>query len=62
FEKKTELDPALREKVSKIGYARNLLKTPNFIEEVAKGMKEFEDKGWINTQERDSILSLYVHE
>ncbi|MCW4020913.1 MAG: hypothetical protein NWF14_06775, partial [Candidatus Bathyarchaeota archaeon] len=51
---------ALRASVLEIAKFNDLLKAPDFEEEVVKGMIELEEEGWLNAKEKDLILSIYV--
>jgi len=60
FRKNLELDPALREEISKICKSRNFLELQNFRDEVTVGLSGLEAEGWLNAKEKESILNIYV--
>jgi len=57
--KRIREDKAFEEIVYEMGSSNNLLNTPNFKENLAKGMEELRNEGWVNSEEGDAILNIY---
>lgn len=53
-------DKALAETMYKLGSSNNLLKVQDFGEKLTKGIEELKVEGWINQEEKDAILKVYV--
>jgi len=60
FAEKIREDKALVEVVYRVGSLNNLLNTQNFGEALTKGMKELKVEGWIDQEEKDTILKAYT--
>ena len=60
FAERMQEDKALVEVVYRIGSLNNLLKTQNFGEALVRGMEELKVEGWINQEEKDTILKIYT--
>jgi len=60
LKKSLETDSALREAASQIGRSRNFPELPGFKGEATEGMKELQAEGWLNREEAEKILSIYV--
>jgi len=58
--KSLETDSALREAASQIGTSRNFPELPGFKGEATKGMEELQAEGWLNREEAEKVLSIYV--
>jgi len=60
FVKGTERDSTLEKKLRELGSYNNMLKSPNFSSELAKGLEELKNEGWINTEEEIAVLKAYA--
>jgi hypothetical protein len=60
FAEKIRKDKALIEIVYRVGSFNNLLNTQNFVETLAKGIEELKVEGWIDQEEKDTILKAYT--
>jgi hypothetical protein len=60
FAERMQEDKALVEVVYRAGSSNNLLSVQNFGETLARGMEELKVEGWINQEEKDTILKAYT--
>ncbi len=60
FKSRLRKDAALRESIHQLGRSSNLLAMPNIEKELTEGLNGLVAEGWISTQERDSMISIYV--
>ena len=60
FAERMREDKALGEVVYRAGSSNNLLSVQNFGEALAMGMEELKVEGWINQEEKDTILKAYT--
>ncbi len=60
FAEKMQEDKALVEVVYRMSSLNNLLSTQYFGEALARGMEELKVEGWINQEEKDTILKAYT--
>jgi len=60
LEKKIKSNFTFRELMFETAKSNNLLGSSKFMNSVAKGIEELEEEGWINNNERRSIIEMYV--
>jgi len=61
FAGRVRKNEALGRVVYEMGSSNNLLNAQDFGEALARGVKELKAEGWINQDERDTILKTYAH-
>jgi len=60
LEKKVKSNFEFRELMFETAKSNNLLESSKFMNSVAKGIEDLEKEGWINSNERRSIVEMYV--
>lgn len=60
FAEKLKEDRALEKVVRGLGYSNNILRIPDLRERLTKGMEKLEKKGWVNSEDKDTILNAYT--
>jgi len=60
FTQKMRRDEALEKVMYTLGCSNNLLKTPNFRENLTRGMEELEKEGWISSEEKNMVMKAYA--
>jgi len=58
--KALEKDNVLERKVVELGSHHDVVKSPNFHEELTDGLEELKNEGWINSEEESAILKTYA--
>jgi hypothetical protein len=62
LQKRLSTDSTLKEQVTEAAFSVNLLAQPGFREQIDKGLAELESEGWLNSKEKENILSIVIHE
>ena len=60
LKKKLEKDPTLKENVCQVGRSGDLLEMPRFRDEITEGLDGLIAEGWIDAEEKDNILGVYI--
>jgi hypothetical protein len=55
-------DLTLKEQIMKDAATTNLLTQPDFKKQIIKGLAELESEGWLNSKEKENILSIVMHD
>jgi len=55
-----ERDSVLEKNVRELGSHNDIVKSPNFKEELTKGLEELKSEGWINSEEQNALLRTYA--
>lgn len=62
LQKGLKIDLALKEQILKLAYSANLFVQTGFKDQVFKGLAELESEGWLNSKEKENILSIVMHD
>ncbi len=57
---KIRKDNALEEVVCELGVSNNILHNSDLKENLTKGIEELKREGWINREEKEALLKLYL--
>ena len=60
LEKHLQRDKHLKDEMDDIGKSNNLLMIPGFRDAIINGLRELEEEGWINADEKNEILGIYT--
>jgi len=62
LQKSLKIDLALKEQILKLAFSANLFVQTGFRDQVSRGLAELESEGWINSKEKENILSIVMHD
>ena len=60
LKRRMESSISFRKMIFEAGRSNNLLESPSFADDVAEGISELEEEGWISRDERRRIIAMYL--